>query len=1117
MLRKNRCKILLLLICISIPLAYAADGASLLSNGDFEKGLEGITYKQWTGKKAPGYLDRKTPYAGRMCFRMTMPEGQGMRHIAFVAKGIQPHTNYRLSMMLSSKEIQHDGVSIKVLQFHGDQSDGWIKSPDVKIFTTGGTHDWKQFSTVIPASAINEDTNVLAIYINHHHINRGVLGVDDVQFIPLASSSTSSPPETLPKSELKSIRFRPNDPTILRMKNNALLSLRITTANTKKPSKNTVKGFYTFPTIPTVEVITVSVPQGRLSWKLKNGFGALIAEKADIDSSSGGSFVIPIPKKRGYYEIQARLKRGGKCVDSVHRSFGILGKLPNMKQDECFGLWGVSRDIMAMLGVHWTRKPVLYRLWKANRKGYLNKLQRQIDELHSNGCKAMMYWKGFPRKYAPTKHYKSVMRDTPEAWKYVETYWADVIKALDGYADAWSMVNEPYRGSWKGSDELLMKYAKLMRNLLDQYDADTPLAAPCLNTNKPHLMAQYEDLLKMGLGRCIDGIELHTYTAMAMPEDVDWEAKIKRVHQVTKEYANPKPIYSSEMGIPCDYQKELYQADYLTRSLLWAKKMGIKAVVWHVGRSNANDKNLRRKSFAILRAMPGSQCIEPRPAAVAFANLSRQLTGAQFHNELHYLGPAVKAFVFERDGKTILVLWSIDSQSHRVQLAVDRNQVTVVDMFGGKRQVHTKDGLLTMDISSSPQYVFPVSDSLQREKNIALLNEPISLLPRGEGTQILTVNNPLNVPALIELSFLPQKGWEVLAKKRRWKLSAKQTREETVTVRSLQDEQPGIKNLFGKVRLNKRYAATLTIPVQIQPRAQIVEVTPTMEMRLVPVLHGKVRRVDPSLQSVRVGVNNSEEQSLRIKFSGSEYAEFRLPLPQLSIDSAQHIDLNLMVGQSIVQSKSEEMSFVPVSYQKIPPQIDGILQEWQSETPRQQQSKFSVRWGWDNHHLYLAVRVKDKTHIQTRQISQMWLEDSIQVDIAPNADSQFIRLPVSELHETPYSEFCLALREDKTAAAHRSFSPNHQIANVGEIQRNGIRYAISRHNDTTQYEMQIPIKSLGLKLLDSGKVIRAAVLVNDEDGKGRTIMEWFSGIARGKNPNLFGQLILLAPEISSTP
>ena len=71
------------------------------------------------------------------------------------------------------------------------------------------------------------------------------------------------------------------------------------------------------------------------------------------------------------------------------------------------------------------------------------------------------------------------------------------------------------------------------------------------------------------------------------------------------------------------------------------------------------------------------------------------------------------------------------------------------------------------------------------------------------------------------------------------------------------------------------------------------------------------------------------------------------------------------------------------------------------------------------------------------------------------------------------------------------------------------RVAIERVGDMTVYKLRIEASELFPFVFSAGKAIRFSLLINNNDGKGRSsYLEWASGIGGAKNPAAFGTLTI---------
>ncbi len=1099
--------------------AVLAEGQprNLIANGGFEQGTKGWSWPSRKGQLEPGFLNRETPYKGLASYTLGRPGARGGGYIYTAARNIDPSKDYELSLVLRGKGLPKNSVSVELLQWGVEkgektQPQGWVclpSRPGVKeLITVGGAFDWKEFTVRIPAQSIKPTTKWLMLLIRKNAIGQGELGIDEVAMVaakPVArerARSAEKRPKAGPATRRASVTYTPENSAVLIRDTNPKVAIRC------EPDLC----LYRTGKLPRIIVESRAVPGGKLAWKVKDGFGKFLVQEEQ--PADGKTREVKLPPGHGYYEVIVGIITAGKTLAEARRSIGALPPPPKPEGDEPFGLWVQGDEYYPELGVRWTRGALYYNLWKQNGDAYWAKRIAAWDHLRAQGIRVIAYPKRMPRKYAVTP---KILKDTPEAWQCLETFWTAMVKGLRGHVDAWAVINEPYRGMWKGTDPLIVRYWALLRRIIDKYDPDTPLIGPSLNVIQPLMMAQYQNLLKLGFGRLVDGLELHTYTLHRMPEDVNWAASIEQVRKITRRaLGRDLPIYGTEMGVSADYSRELYQAQYAARSFLWTKELGLKVNIWHgfswpqaKGAYERNYHTFRNGATRLPTGKWGPKPPQPRPAAMAYGAMTRQLAGAQVRNELDYLGPAIKVFVFERGDGPMLAIWATGRKAKTVRLPVDVDEVAITDMFGRAQKVKTKDGVLELRVSGSPVYVAPVGAYLLKQKRMVSASAPIKVLPGGKGTGELAIHNPTGQRAAMRVELIEEPGWKAALASTRWTLAPGGTATTRVRLRCPENAPLGDRLLFGKVYVNERYAGPCSIPVLVQPRAEIVSVRPSLEWRLVPVLRGKVRRHDPALPSVQISVAGSDRDPMRVELRGAQDTEFVLPAPYLRPDRLQEVSLRLNGAGRQGAAVTQTLSFVPAAKLKARLNMDGQLGDWAvAESASQRQAPFSVRWAWDAENLYLAVRVNDEKHVQTQPPEMMWREDDIQIGIAATSPGQWVRPPASEMQESEFTELSLALCADGPVL-HRSRTVNRELAPLGLVAPEDAPRAVRHAGGATTYELKLPIRQAGLRPLSPGQVLRVSVLINRSDGKRRKYWEWFSGIYSQKTPDLYGHLILL--------
>ena len=156
----------------------------------------------------------------------------------------------------------------------------------------------------------------------------------------------------------------------------------------------------------------------------------------------------------------------------------------------------------------------------------------------------------------------------------------------------------------------------------------------------------------------------------------------------------------------------------------------------------------------------------------------------------------------------------------------------------------------------------------------------------------------------------------------------------------------------------------------------------------------------------------------------------------------------------------------------------------------------------DENYLYLACEVKDREFLPAGDSASLWNGDSLQIGISvPQSD--MYRANNDGIQETAYAEFGIAPDNRSWVWASMNLNRMPLAAPVpGLIAKSSVSGGV------LHYKAAIPWKSLNIRCR-AGLKLRLSVLVNDRDRAGRHWLEWFGGIADGKDPASYGEAVLL--------
>lgn len=152
----------------------------------------------------------------------------------------------------------------------------------------------------------------------------------------------------------------------------------------------------------------------------------------------------------------------------------------------------------------------------------------------------------------------------------------------------------------------------------------------------------------------------------------------------------------------------------------------------------------------------------------------------------------------------------------------------------------------------------------------------------------------------------------------------------------------------------------------------------------------------------------------------------------------------------------------------------------------------------DEKYLYLDCEVKDREFLPAGDDALLWNGDSLQIGISvPQAD--MFRANNDGIQETAYAEFGVSADNRSWVWASMNLNRMGLAAPVpGMISHSKITDGV------LLYRVAIPWETLNIRYRP-GLGLRLSILVNDRDRAGRHWLEWFGGIADGKDPGAYGE------------
>ena len=144
---------------------FAAD---IVKNGDFE------TNENWDAPKKTQCFSYETENvkSGKRCMKVLKHAYQG--GIRF-----EKDKSYKLAVSVKCKDVPENGFCVKILKFKNGKPAGWVSKYGVyQLIRSGGTHDWKNFSTTITPEMTGGETKCF-LFVSQEK-KGGEVWVDDV-------------------------------------------------------------------------------------------------------------------------------------------------------------------------------------------------------------------------------------------------------------------------------------------------------------------------------------------------------------------------------------------------------------------------------------------------------------------------------------------------------------------------------------------------------------------------------------------------------------------------------------------------------------------------------------------------------------------------------------------------------------------------------------------------------------------------------------------------------------------------------------------------------------------------------------------------------------------------
>jgi len=856
-----------------------------------------------------------------------------------------------------------------------------------------------------------------------------------------------------------------------------------------------------------------SVPAFTVSGKVEDGALRVTASDAfgrRVLTVTGGpgekSVAVRLPGP-DYYRISAEIVRDGKAVKSATTSLLVTTPLPKdyyTTPEPAFGVWGgLTPEMRRIGGAKWDRQLFFTRFQKSGAKDTPPPAEKIAAREPIKIIRCMNVLDPFKR----------MVPLTPSELAVQKRKLTTEVKSRRGLVDVWETQNEPMVGeNFHGKMQDVMDIIAMESEVVRAADPGRPVAGICINPMNANQYNQYVGYYRnYGIDKYIDALMLHPYIPGAQSPDtsgyVDVLNRLDR--DVTALAGHRVPMYISEIGYstkPGGEVTELQQAAYLARVVLLNRLIpSLKACIWHIGLWN--DATSRRElDFGLLRGhSKDSPVREPKPGFAAWATVSRMTYDAKFLRELE-IGRNVRVLLFDRSGVPLIAAYALSPDGATLQLPFNAPAVTVTEVCGKQYEVKLPDGILKLDLTEAPVYVSggkPADFNAERFAAKFTPEQPAAA-PGGTLKVKLTLPEALVKGRKIQVRVPGGKFGtpEVSGSGRDW----------TMSLKVPEQTEPGFYDLFFRLQVDGRSRFIWQKPLEIKPLLSLADIRPAE--------HGIRFRVASGSNSYTAKLEILEDGKKVLAGTNVESgAERALPLAGVGYGRkvALQARFTLPDGRSWTQSLPDGL--IPVVIPKFADALTKPVDDWPAAgvyrisdgVPSRHAVRGAydvpagtIRLAYDGEYLYFAVDEKDAV-FKTADASSLWNGDSLQIGVS--VPQKFMIHPNNDgIQETAYAEFGVkadGAQPDSWVWA--SMNRNNMELNApipGLVSRSNYADGVIR------YRFAIPWKTLNVKP-SAGMPLGIGILFNDRDAaKDRHWLEWYGGIADGKDPSRYGRAVL---------
>ncbi len=324
----------------------------------------------------------------------------------------------------------------------------------------------------------------------------------------------------------------------------------------------------------------------------------------------------------------------------------------------------------------------------------------------------------------------------PDRLEHLRTFVRAIVSRYKERVRYWEVWNEPNIGFFQGSERQYVDMLKTAYVAAKQADPNCRIVfGGTAGVDIPFVERCYE----YGAKGYFDVMAVHPYQWGTTFNDGWFADLIKQQREQLLAHGDDKSIWVTEVGwstgdagITEDIQAELLAQALVTSLAL--RHLRLEKTFWF------SVKDWGKPGHGLFRDDGGR-----KPAFTALKVVIGQLDGATYWGTLD-LGPNVRGHVFERDGKTVVALWSADRKERDVTLRLGEGEAEVTDLSGTSQRQATAKSVLKLAAAPAPVFVRPSGNDTLKQVTPAPPSPEAPVryppMPPGEGVWLSLHEQP---------------------------------------------------------------------------------------------------------------------------------------------------------------------------------------------------------------------------------------------------------------------------------------------------------------------------------------------------------------------------------------